>query len=206
LAQNESSSRRPGKNDCEGCSGAPHVIHNEKELEVYTNALFQLTALEEPSSAEVEAIELLTLLVERYEQAHYAIPEADAVSVVRFFIEQQGLTQRDLTPEFGSESAVSMFLAGQRKLTLEQVRKLSSRFTLSADVFIRRPQLRPQTKILPRSSDLAVTGLPTIQNGLVELLSTFLSLHYCCFFSPCLSLLNSVRLEPPQPSVISSCG
>src|SRR5207253_2811090 len=69
--------------------GAPHVIHNDKELEVYTNALFQLTALEDPSSAEVEAIELLTLLVERYEQAHYAIPDADAVSVVRFLIEQR---------------------------------------------------------------------------------------------------------------------
>ena len=133
--QNEYSSRRPGKNDCEGCS---RVIHNDEELEVYTNALFQLTALEDPSSAEVEAIELLTLLVERYEQAHYAIPEADAVSVVRFLIEQQGLTQRDLTPEFGSESAVSMFLSGQRKLTLEQVRKLSSRFKLPADIFIRR--------------------------------------------------------------------
>ena len=86
--------------------GAPHVIHNDKELEVYTNALFQLTALEDPSCAEVQAIELLTLLVESYEQAHYAIPDADAVSVVRFLIEQQGLTQRDLTPEFGSESAV----------------------------------------------------------------------------------------------------
>jgi hypothetical protein len=55
------------------------------------------------------------------------LPDADAVSVVRFLIEQPGLTQRDLTPEFGSESAVSMFLARQRKLTLEQVRKLSSR-------------------------------------------------------------------------------
>jgi HTH-type transcriptional regulator / antitoxin HigA len=44
--------------------GAPHVIHNDKDLEV-TNALFQLTALEDPSSAEAEAIELLTLLVER---------------------------------------------------------------------------------------------------------------------------------------------
>src|SRR5256885_11652647 len=42
--------------------GAAHVIHNDKELEVYTNALFQLTALEDPSSAEVEAIELLTYL------------------------------------------------------------------------------------------------------------------------------------------------
>lgn len=62
----------------------------------------QLTALENPSSSEVEAIELLTLLVERYEQAHYPIPASDAVSVVRFLIERQGLTQRELTSEFGS--------------------------------------------------------------------------------------------------------
>jgi len=117
--------------------GAPHVIHNDKELELYTNALFQLTAIENPSRAEAEAIELLTLLVERYEQAHYAIPAADAVSVVRFLIDRQDLAQRDLVPQFGSESAVSMFLAGHRKLTLEQVRKLSSRFKLPADVFIR---------------------------------------------------------------------
>jgi len=117
--------------------GAPHVIHNEGELEAYTNALFQLTALENPSRSEAQAIELLTLLVERYEETHYPVPAADAVSVVRFLIEQQDLTQRDLVPEFGSESAVSMFLARQRKLTLEQVRRLSERFKLPADVFVR---------------------------------------------------------------------
>jgi len=117
--------------------GAPRVIHNEAELEAYTNALFRLTALENPSRSQVEAIELLTLLIERYEETHYPIPDADAVSVVRFLLQQQHLTQRDLIPEFGSESAVSMFLARQRKLTLEQVRKLSARFKLPADVFIR---------------------------------------------------------------------
>jgi len=117
--------------------GAPHVIHNDEELEAYTDALFQLTALENPSRSEVAAIELLTLLVERYEETHYPIPAADPVSVVRLLLEKQDLTQRDLVPEFGSESAVSMFLANQRKLTLEQVRKLSARFKLPADVFIR---------------------------------------------------------------------
>lgn len=117
--------------------GAPHVIHNDEELEAYTDALFQLTALENPSRSEAEAIELLELLIERYEETHYPVPTADAVSVVRFLIEQQDLTQRDLVQEFGSESAVSMFLARQRKLTLEQVRKLSERFKLPADVFVR---------------------------------------------------------------------
>jgi HTH-type transcriptional regulator/antitoxin HigA len=116
--------------------GAPRVIHNEAELEAYTNALFQLTELENPSRSEVEAIALLTLLVEHYEQQHYPIPAADPASVVRFLIEQRDLTQRDLIPQFGSESAVSMFLSGHRNLTVEQVRRLSARFRLPADVFI----------------------------------------------------------------------
>jgi HTH-type transcriptional regulator / antitoxin HigA len=116
--------------------GAPRVIHNDEELAAYTEALFQLTALAKPSRSEKEAIELLTLLVESYEREHYSIPVADPVSVVRFLIEQQNLTQRDLIPQFGSESAVSMFLAGQRKLTIEQVRRLSDRFHIPADVFI----------------------------------------------------------------------
>lgn len=126
--------------------GAPHVIHNDAELEMYTDALFRLTALESPSSSEVEAIELLTLLVESYEQEHYPVPEADPVSIVRFLVEQQNLTQRDLIPQFGSESAVSMFLTGQRNLTLEQVRKLSARFKLPADVFISKASVSHSPK------------------------------------------------------------
>ena len=116
--------------------GAPRVIHNDEEFAAYTEALFQLTALAKPSRSEKEAIELLTLLVESYEREHYSIPVADPVSVVRFLIEQQNLTQRDLIPQFGSESAVSMFLAGQRKLTIEQVRRLRDRFHIPANVFI----------------------------------------------------------------------
>lgn len=129
--------------------GAPRIIHNDAELEMYTDTLFQLTALESPSSSEVEAIELLALLVERYEQEHYSVPETDPVSVVRFLIEQQNLTQRDLIPQFGSESAVSMFMRGQRDLTLEQVRKLSARFKLPADVFI------PKASVNQRPTRLA---------------------------------------------------
>jgi HTH-type transcriptional regulator / antitoxin HigA len=116
--------------------GAPRIIHNESELEQYTETLFNLTALENPTPSQQEAIELLTLLVERYEEKHYPIPVAGAVSVVRFLLQHQGLTQRDLIPQFGTESAVSMFLAGRRKLTLKQVQNLSTRFKLSADIFI----------------------------------------------------------------------
>jgi len=69
--------------------GAPRVIHNDAELEMYTDALFRLTALESPSASEVEAIELLTLLVERYEQEHYSIPK-----VIRFRLCDSSLNNR----------------------------------------------------------------------------------------------------------------
>ena len=58
------SSSQPSQDDRKG---APRIIHNDKELEAYTDALFKLTALENPTSDEEEAIELLTLLVVRYE-------------------------------------------------------------------------------------------------------------------------------------------
>lgn len=116
--------------------GAPHLIHNERELEAYTDALFELTVLKRPSASEREAIELLTLLIERYEREHYQIPAADPISLVRFLLANEGLSQRDLITEFGSESSVSMFLGGRRKLNLAQVRRLSARFKLPADVFL----------------------------------------------------------------------
>src|SRR5580658_3680704 len=117
--------------------GAPHIIHNDEELEVYTEALFKLTALDNPSPAELDAIELLTVLVERYEDEHYPVPaDASPVAVVRYLMEHGNLSQRDLIPEFGTESAVSMFLSGQRNLSLEQIRKLSARFKLDASIFI----------------------------------------------------------------------
>jgi HTH-type transcriptional regulator/antitoxin HigA len=116
--------------------GAPRLIRTDKELDAYTKALFELTALARPSAAQQEAIALLTLLIERYEQERYPIPATDPIAAVRFLMEKQGLAQRDLVPEFGSESAVSMFLSGQRQLTVKQVRKLAQRFELSADVFL----------------------------------------------------------------------
>ncbi len=118
--------------------GAPHVIHSDDELESYTKELFKLTAIDEPSVHEREAIALLTLLIEQYEEGHYAIPRADPLSMIRFLMEQNKLKQRDLIPEFGSESAVSMFLSGQRKLNITQIQRLCKRFKVSADIFLHR--------------------------------------------------------------------
>ena len=115
--------------------GAPRMIHTDEELAEYTEALFALTAKPDPTPEEEEAVELMTLLVERYEQAHYPIPSADPADVLRFLLEQNGLSQRDIAPELGSEATVSLVLSGRRQLTRDHIARLSLRFKVSPAVF-----------------------------------------------------------------------
>ena len=115
--------------------GAPRLIHSDEELAEYTRTLFELTAKADPTPDEEEAIELMTLLVERYEQEHYSIPEAEPAEVLRFLLEQNGLSQRDIAAELGSESTVSLVLSGKRQLNRDHIARLSRRFNVLPAVF-----------------------------------------------------------------------
>ncbi|MGA2217074.1 MAG: helix-turn-helix domain-containing protein [Terracidiphilus sp.] len=115
--------------------GAPRLIHSDTELAEYTDALFELTAKADPTPEEEEAIELITLLVERYEAERYSIPEAEPVDVLRFLLERNSLSQRDIAEELGSESTVSLILSGKRQLNRDHISRLSRRFNVSPAVF-----------------------------------------------------------------------
>ncbi len=115
--------------------GAPHLIDSEEQLAAYTKALYGLTAEPRPTRAQVQAIELLTLLIERYEQESYTIPEASPADVLRFLLEQHGLRQRDVAADLGGESVVSEVLSGKRKLTASHIEELNKRFHVSPAVF-----------------------------------------------------------------------
>jgi HTH-type transcriptional regulator/antitoxin HigA len=118
--------------------GAPHMIHSDEQLAQYTDALFHLTAKEDPTDEEEKAIELLSFLVDRYESERYPIPESSPADVLRFLLDQNGLQQRDIAGELGSESTVSLVLAGKRPLTLGHIEKLSARFNVPGSVFLRQ--------------------------------------------------------------------
>lgn len=115
--------------------GAPRCIHNDAELKTYTSALFTLTAKPETTPDEDEAIELLSLLIERYEAEHYPVPSANPVEVLRFLMANHGLNQKDLVAEFGVESTVSLVLAGKRQMNRDHIARLSRRFHVSPAVF-----------------------------------------------------------------------
>lgn len=115
--------------------GAPHLIRTERQLESYTGALYRLTSESHPTPAQIEAIELLTLLIERYESEHYALPKASPADVLRFLLSQHGLKQRDIAPDLGGESVVSEVLSGKRRLSVSHIEQLSKRFNVSPAVF-----------------------------------------------------------------------
>ena len=115
--------------------GAPHLIHSEEQLEAYTKALFSLTSLPAPTPAQSEAIDLLTLLIESYEETNYSLPEVSPAEMLRFLLDQHGLKQRDLAADIGGESVVSEILSGRRKLNATHIERLSERFRVSPAVF-----------------------------------------------------------------------
>ena len=114
------------------------VIKTEKE---YQNALEELEPLMDaaPGSKEEQELELLALLIEKYEDEHFPIPLPDPVEAIKFRMEQQGLTQKDLIPYIGSQSKVSEVLNHRRPLSLEMIRKLHEGLEIPAEVLIQKP-------------------------------------------------------------------
>lgn len=88
------------------------------------------------SVAQEAYLDALTDLVETYESGHIAIPPTSGVDALRYLMAENGLTQADLAPLFGSPSIVSEVLAGKRRLALSHITKLAARFGLPADVFL----------------------------------------------------------------------
>ena len=80
-------------------------------------------------------LDTLGTVVRAYEEKHHPIPNAKGTDVLRFLMEEHGITQSDLT-EVGSQGVVSEILAGKRELNVRHIRALARRFKVSPSVFI----------------------------------------------------------------------
>ena len=79
-------------------------------------------------------LEVLGTLIESYEADHVKIPDVPAREVLKYLMEEHGLSQEDL-PEIGSQGVVSEILRGKRELNTRQIKALSKRFGISPAVF-----------------------------------------------------------------------
>jgi len=98
----------------------------------YENTLDRIEQLMDavPNTVEFDELEILTTLVEVYEEKHYYIDAPDPISAIKFRMEQENLQQKDLIPVIGDKAIVSKVLNGQRKLTVEMIKGLHERFKI----------------------------------------------------------------------------
>ena len=128
----------------------PHVIHTEEENESYTAALERLLAKRDRTAEEGRMVELLTLLIEDFEDKNYSLPPATPRDVVRHLMESNGLRQVDLIDVFGAESTVSEVLSGKRDLAKSHIEKLSLRFNVSPELFFEQYSKSPAPDVYTR--------------------------------------------------------
>ena len=114
------------------------LIKTEKDYEL---ALSRIDELMDAVSGtpEVDELELLTTLVEMYEDKHYPINLPDPIDAIKFRMEQMGLNQQNLVPFIGSKSKVSEVLNRKRPLTLSIMRGLQRGLGIPAEVLLQEP-------------------------------------------------------------------
>jgi HTH-type transcriptional regulator / antitoxin HigA len=114
----------------------PSVIRSEAENERSIAALEALDGRgDRMTAAERRMADLLTLLIEDFEQKHYALKATTPVDVLKELMAANNLKQKDLLGVFGTPSIVSEVLHRRRNLTTEHIRRLSQRFHVSPEIF-----------------------------------------------------------------------
>ena len=115
-------------------------IRNEADYEA---ALAEVERLWGASNGtpEGDRLDVLATLIERYETHHHPIDPPDPVEAIRFRMEQQGLTRKDLEPMIGPRNRVADVLNRKRGLSIEMIRQLHDRLGISAEVLIRPSRL-----------------------------------------------------------------
>lgn len=99
------------------------------------------------NTPEGDRLDILVTLVEAYERHHFPMDLPDAVDAIKFRMEQQNLTVRDLEPVIGRRNRVHEVLTRRRPLTLRMIRGLNARFGIPAESLLRQraSMRRPQT-------------------------------------------------------------
>jgi HTH-type transcriptional regulator/antitoxin HigA len=84
-----------------------------------------------------DRLDVLATLIDAFEAKHHAVDPPDPIEAIRFRMEQQGLTRKDLEPIIGRRKRVAEVLSGKRKLSIDMIRKLHAHLGIPAEVLIR---------------------------------------------------------------------
>lgn len=109
----------------------------------YTKALKRLEVIfDKPANTkEGDEAEILSMLIENYEDEHYPIEAADPIEAIKIRMEEMNLMQKDLIGIVGGKSRVSEVLNRKKRLTVDMIRELEPLLHISASVLVNNYQL-----------------------------------------------------------------
>ncbi len=104
----------------------------------YQEALREIELLFDavPNTPECDRLDVLSTLVEAYENAHFSIEKPDPIEAIQYYMDTRGWSRRDLESCLGSRARVSEILSRKRSLTLEMIRKLNQELGIPAEILI----------------------------------------------------------------------
>ena len=119
------------------------AIYNKED---YQKALKKVEELMDakPDTKEFDALNVLSILVENFENTHYKINLPDPIEAIKFRMSEQNLKQKDLVAMIGSKSRVSQTLNKKRKLTLPIIRKLHRDLNIPFENLIANYEIRTE--------------------------------------------------------------
>jgi HTH-type transcriptional regulator/antitoxin HigA len=105
----------------------------------YEKALAEIERLwgAKVGTSEGDRLDVLATLVDAYESEHHPMDPPDPVEAIKFRMEQQGLTRRDLEEMIGTRTRIAEVLNRKRGLSIGMIRRLHERLGISAEVLIR---------------------------------------------------------------------
>ena len=114
---------------------------NIKVLKTEEEYTIALKRLEEIFHAPIDSIEgdeadLLSILIEKYENEHYPIDAPDPIEAIKFRMEQMDMSKRELAEIIGYKSRVSEIFSRKRKLTLKMIRNLHDKLNIPYELLI----------------------------------------------------------------------
>ena len=112
-------------------------IKNKIQYQDYLEKAYDLMQLDlKPNSDESDELELISILLEIYENENYPISPPHPVQAILFRLEQMNLKKAELSKILGYKSRTSEILSGKRKLSLNMIRKLNEKLNIPAEVLI----------------------------------------------------------------------
>ena len=115
-------------------------IHTKADYKAALKIVSTLIDLDpKRGTPEADELEILGALVSAYEAKHYPLELPDPIEAIKFRMQQQGLTSKDLQPMLGGLNRVSEVLNRRRPLSLTMIRRLHAGLGISAECLIRAP-------------------------------------------------------------------